>query len=94
MQQALIRSSSWPAANARRWMIEGRQLTNGTNSTIPAPVQVNNATASYYIVGDADTVAAIMQELVKACSAVNASGTAVDVSVSVSLTYYQWMLKF
>ncbi|KAG8708251.1 hypothetical protein FRC08_018993, partial [Ceratobasidium sp. 394] len=79
MQQALVRSSSWPAANARRWMIEERQGKNGTNSTTPLPVPVpaNNATASYYIVGDADTVAAVMQEIVKACSVVNASGTSV-----------------
>ncbi|KAG8738643.1 hypothetical protein FRC10_006632 [Ceratobasidium sp. 414] len=89
MQQALVRSSSWPAANARRWMIEERQGKNGTNSTtpVPVPVPVNNATASYYIVGDADTVAAVMQEIVKACSAVNASGTPVDVCVSDLFTW-------
>jgi hypothetical protein len=76
MQQALVRSNSWPTANARRWLDE-RQSNNSTNST--TPTQVNNATASYYIVGDADTVAAVMKELVKSCSVVNAAGVTVNV---------------
>ncbi|CAE6418261.1 unnamed protein product [Rhizoctonia solani] len=74
MQQALVRSTSWPAVNTRRWL-EGRQNTNSTNSTTPV---ANNATASYYIVGDADTVAAIMDELVDACSVVRTSGVAIN----------------
>ncbi|EUC57522.1 transmembrane protein, putative [Rhizoctonia solani AG-3 Rhs1AP] len=74
MQLALVRSTSWPTVNARRWL-EGRQSTNSTNSTTPA---ANNATASYYIVGDADTVAAIMDELVDACSVVRTSGVAIN----------------
>ncbi|KAG8687493.1 hypothetical protein FRC09_013455 [Ceratobasidium sp. 395] len=79
MQQALVRSSSWPAANARRWSIEERQVKNGTNSTTtPAPTPINNATASYYIVGDADSVSAVMQELVTKCSVDNAPGKPVD----------------
>ncbi|KAG9093375.1 hypothetical protein FRC06_011540 [Ceratobasidium sp. 370] len=95
MQQALVRSSSWPAANARRWTIEERQGKNGTNSTTPLPVPtINNATASYYIMGDADTVAAVMQEIVKACSVVNASGTPVGdfnstVHVEQAVQYYR-----
>lgn len=39
----------------------------------------NNATASYYIVGDADSVAAVMETLVRSCSVVNASGIAIEV---------------
>ncbi|CAE6491165.1 unnamed protein product [Rhizoctonia solani] len=74
MQQALVRSTSWPTANARRWL-EGRQSNNSANSTTPV---TNNATASYYIVGDADSVAAIMEELAKACPVVRASGVAMN----------------
>ncbi|QRV84190.1 catalytic domain thiamine pyrophosphokinase [Ceratobasidium sp. AG-Ba] len=94
MQQALVRSSTWPAANARRWVLEERQTTNGTNSTSPSSPAINNATASYYIVGDADTVAAVMQELVSGCSVVNASGTPVNelnstVHVEQAVQYYR-----
>lgn len=39
---------------------------------------MNNATASYYIVGDADSVSAVMDALVESCSVVNATGTLVD----------------
>jgi hypothetical protein len=60
MQQAVIRSSQWPAEN----------------TTAP----INNATASYYIVGDADSVSAVMEALVSDCSVVNVTATAVDVS--------------
>lgn len=67
MQQALVRSQYWPAAGSGG---------NNTNTTAPA----DNSTASYYIVGDADSVAAVMDALVQNCSVVNASGTAVDVS--------------
>ncbi|KAG9088986.1 hypothetical protein FRC07_012437, partial [Ceratobasidium sp. 392] len=95
MQQALVRSSNWPAANARRWLVDERQVKNGTNSTTtPVPVPVNNATASYYIVGDADSVAAVMQELVTICLAVNTTGTPVDdfnstVHVEQAVQYYR-----
>ncbi|KAH7334671.1 hypothetical protein B0J17DRAFT_720207 [Rhizoctonia solani] len=65
IQQALVRSTSWPAI----------QSSNSTNSTTPA---INNATASYYIVGDADTVSAVMEELVEACSVVSTQGVAVN----------------
>ncbi|KAF8608169.1 hypothetical protein BDV93DRAFT_519230 [Ceratobasidium sp. AG-I] len=74
MQQAVVRSSEWPA--------------DGSNST------ANNATASYYIVGDADSVAAVMEALVSDCSVVNATGTPVDnnnptVHVEQAVQYYR-----
>lgn len=89
MSQALVRHTSWPTANARRWL-ESRQSSNSTNSTTPA--QVNNATASYYIVGDADTVSAVMQELVTACSVV--STTAVPVNESNPMVHYEQAVQF
>ncbi|CUA66966.1 hypothetical protein RSOLAG22IIIB_02874 [Rhizoctonia solani] len=88
MQQALVRSTSWPTANARRWL-GGRQSGNSTNSTMPA---VNNATASYYIVGDADTIAAVMDELVTACSVVRTSGIAIN-ETNPSI-YYEQAVQF
>jgi hypothetical protein len=69
MQTALVRSSAWPPPDA------SGGGGNNTNSTTP----VNNATASYYIVGDADSVTAVMEALVASCSVVNTSGTAFDV---------------
>lgn len=80
MQQALVRSSSWPLANTKR-MIEGRQNSHNFTDPVPGLGQLDNSTASYYIVGDADTVASVMQELVNLCSVVNASMTPVQVSV-------------
>ncbi|CAE6338523.1 hypothetical protein RSOLAG1IB_05782 [Rhizoctonia solani AG-1 IB] len=76
MQQALVRSTEWPA--------EG----GGGNSTI------NNATASYYIVGDADSVSAVMEAIVAQCSVANATGTPVDennpaVRVEQAVQYYR-----
>ncbi|CAE6338500.1 unnamed protein product [Rhizoctonia solani] len=59
MQQALVRSASWP---------------NSTDPTAP----ISNATAPYYIVGDADSVLAVMNELVKDCAVVRESGVAVN----------------
>ncbi|CAE6491156.1 unnamed protein product [Rhizoctonia solani] len=62
--------------------------SNGGNTT------TNNATASYYIVGDADSVSAVMEALVAQCSVVNATGTAVDdnnptVHVEEAVQYYR-----
>ncbi|CAE7224450.1 unnamed protein product [Rhizoctonia solani] len=59
----------------------------GTNTT-------NNATAPYYIVGDADSVSAVMEALVAQCSVVNATGTPVDennstVHVEQAVQYYR-----
>ncbi|CAE6528263.1 unnamed protein product [Rhizoctonia solani] len=76
MQQALVRSTEWPAEGA------------GGNTTI------NNATASYYLVGDADTVSAVMEALVAQCSVANATGTPVDdnnstVHVEQAVQYYR-----
>ncbi|KAJ1305986.1 hypothetical protein OPQ81_010701 [Rhizoctonia solani] len=66
------------------WPPEG----NGGNATI------NNATASYYIVGDADSVSAVMEALVAQCSVVNATGTLVNdnnstVHVEQAVQYYR-----
>ncbi|KAG9093376.1 hypothetical protein FRC06_011541 [Ceratobasidium sp. 370] len=60
------------------------------NTTAP----INNATASYYIVGDADSVSAMMEVLVADCSVVNATGMAVDdnnpaVHVEQAVQYYR-----
>ncbi|KDN36215.1 hypothetical protein RSAG8_10978, partial [Rhizoctonia solani AG-8 WAC10335] len=66
------------------WPSEG----GGANTT------ANNATASYYIVGDADSVSAVMDALVAQCSVVNATGTPVDdnnstVHVEQAVQYYR-----
>jgi len=60
------------------------------NTTAP----INNATASYYIVGDADSVSAVMEALVSGCSVVNATATVVDdnnptVHVEQAVQYYR-----
>ncbi|QRW25288.1 thiamine pyrophosphokinase, catalytic domain-containing protein [Rhizoctonia solani] len=66
------------------WPPEG----SGGNTT------VNNATASYYIVGDADSVSAVMEAIVAQCSVVNATGTPFDdnnstVHVEQAVQYYR-----
>ncbi|QRV84191.1 catalytic domain thiamine pyrophosphokinase [Ceratobasidium sp. AG-Ba] len=60
------------------------------NTTAP----INNATASFYIVGDADSVSAVMDALVSDCSVVNATGQNVDdnnpaVHVEQAVQYYR-----
>ncbi|KAG8734157.1 hypothetical protein FRC12_018631, partial [Ceratobasidium sp. 428] len=60
------------------------------NTTAP----INNATASYYIVGDADSVSAVMEALVSGCSVTNATGQTVDdnnpaVHVEQAVQYYR-----
>ncbi|KAF8608170.1 hypothetical protein BDV93DRAFT_603039 [Ceratobasidium sp. AG-I] len=92
MRQAIVRSTSWPTIQARGWVLEGRQSGNATNST--APAQVNNITASYYLVGDADTISVVMEELVKTCSVVNSTGTPIyeintRVHVEQAVQYYR-----
>ncbi|CAE6534364.1 unnamed protein product [Rhizoctonia solani] len=69
---AQVGRCNWPTANARR-RLEGR--SNSTDSTTPT---ANNGTASYYIIGDTDTVAVVMDGLVTGCSVVRTSGIAVN----------------
>ena len=78
MHQALIRHSDWPGEGA-----------SANSSSV-----INNATASYYIVGDADSVSAVMDALIKPCSVVRTSGTPINetnstVHVEQAVQYYR-----
>ncbi|CAE6491702.1 unnamed protein product [Rhizoctonia solani] len=77
----------------------GSGYTYGGGSSVAAEgaggnTTINNATASYYLVGDADTVSAVMEAVVAQCSVANATGTPVDdnnstVHVEQAVQYYR-----